>query len=113
MVFVEHISEVLPEILLLPEIIIPPWVIPLIFVLITRQTQQLWAFIQKVVSGTPAEEVGLKAGDIVTKIDDEAINETNTLAAVIRSHKVGDKLVLTVDRNGESSTLTVTLGEAL
>jgi len=70
------------------------------------------AFIQKVVSGAPAEEVGLKAGDIITKIDDEAINETNTLAAVIRSHKVGDKLVLTVDRNGESLTLTVTLDEA-
>jgi len=70
------------------------------------------AFIQKVVSGTPADEVGLKAGDIITKIDDEAINEKHTLAQVIRSHKVGDKLVLTVDRNGEVLTITATLGEA-
>ena len=70
------------------------------------------AFIQRVVSGTPAEEVGLKAGDIVTKIDDQDINEQNTLAQVIRSHKVGDELALTVDRNGEILTMTATLGEA-
>lgn len=70
------------------------------------------AFIQRVVSGTPAEEAGLKVGDIVTKIDDEAINEQNTLAQVTRIHKVGDKLQLTVDRNGEVLALTVTLGEA-
>jgi len=70
------------------------------------------AFIQRVVDGAPASDAGLKAGDIVTKIDDEAINEQNTVAAVIRSHKVGDKLKLTVDRNGQSLELTATLGEA-
>jgi len=70
------------------------------------------AFVQRVVDDTPAEEAGLKAGDIVTKIGGEAINEENTLAQVIRSHKVGDKLVFTVDRNGESLTLTAMLGEA-
>ena len=70
------------------------------------------AFIQRVVSGTPAEEAGLKAGDIVTKIDDQDINEQNTVAQTIRSHKVGDKLKLTVDRNGEILTMTATLGEA-
>ena len=70
------------------------------------------AFVQRVVEGTPAGEAGLKAGDIIVKIDDEAINEENTLAQVIRSHKVGDKLVLTVDRNGEVLTITATLVEA-
>ncbi len=70
------------------------------------------AFIQKVVSGTPAEEAGLKAGDVITKIDGEDINEKHTLAQVIRGHKVGDKLQLTVNRNGEVLTMTATLGEA-
>jgi len=70
------------------------------------------AFIQRVVAGTPAEEAGLKAGDIVTKIDGEDINEENTLAQVIRSHKVGDRLVLMVDRNGRQLELTAALGEA-
>ena len=70
------------------------------------------AFIQKVVSGTPAEEAGLEAGDIITKIDDQNINEQRTLAQVIRGHKVGDKLQLTVDRNGQQLELTATLGEA-
>ncbi len=70
------------------------------------------AFIQRVVDGTPAAEAGVNAGDIVTKIDDEAINEQNTVAAVIRSHKVGDKLRLTIDRNGQKLELTATLSEA-
>ncbi len=70
------------------------------------------AFIQRVVEGTPAADAGLKAGDIVTKIDGQGINEQNTVAAVIRSHKMGEKLVLTVDRNGQQLELTATLGEA-
>lgn len=78
---------------------------------VLRQLPQ-GAFIQRVVEGTPAEEAGLKAGDIIVKIDGKDINEQKTLAQVIRSHKVGDRLVLTIDRNGETLALTATLGEA-
>jgi len=70
------------------------------------------AFIQRVVDGTPAAEAGLKAGDIITKIDGQDINEKNTLAAVIRRHQMGDKLKLTIDRNDKQLELTATLGEA-
>lgn len=70
------------------------------------------AFIQRVVAEAPAEEAGLEPGDIVTQIDGEDINEQNTLAQVIRNHKVGDKLQLTIDRNGKKLELTATLSEA-
>jgi len=70
------------------------------------------AFIQRVVEGTPAEEAGLKAGDIIIKVDGEDINEKNTLAQAIRKHKVGDSLRLTIDRNGRQLELTAVLGEA-
>lgn len=70
------------------------------------------AFIQRVVSGTPAEAAGLKAGDIITKVDGEESSESHTLAEVIRSHKVGDTFKLTIDRNGQILDLTATLGEA-
>lgn len=70
------------------------------------------AFIQRVVSGTPAEAAGLKAGDIIVKVDGAEISESHTLAEVIRSHKVGDAFKLTVDRNGQTLDLTATLGEA-
>jgi len=78
---------------------------------VLRQLPQ-GAFIQRVVPGTPAEDAGLKAGDIIVKVDGKDINEKNTLASVIRSHQVGDKLRLTVDRNGKELELTITLGEA-
>lgn len=70
------------------------------------------AFIQRVVEGTPADKAGLKAGDIITRIDGKDISEENTLAKVIRSHQVDDVLKLTVDRNGEAVELSATLGEA-
>lgn len=70
------------------------------------------AFIQRVVPGTPAEAAGLKAGDIIIKVNGEEISERYTLAEVIRSHKVGDKLKLTIDRNGEQLEFSATLGEA-
>ena len=70
------------------------------------------AFIQRVVKDTPAEEAGLKAGDIIIKVDGEDINEENTLAQAIRKHKVGDSLRLTIDRNGRQLELTAVLGEA-
>lgn len=70
------------------------------------------AFIQRVVEGTPAAEAGLKAGDIIVKVDGKEINESNTLAKVIRAHQVGDELKLTIDRNGQVLTLEITLSEA-
>jgi len=70
------------------------------------------AFIQRVVDGTPAAAAGLKAGDIIVKVDGQDINEKNTLAQMIRRHQVGDKLRLTIDRNGQQLELTAELGEA-
>jgi 2-alkenal reductase len=70
------------------------------------------AFIQRVVKDSPAEKAGLKAGDIIVKVDDQAINEKSTLSNAIRARQVGDSLKLAVDRNGEQVNLTATLGEA-
>lgn len=64
------------------------------------------------VQGGPAEKSGLKAGDIITKIDDKAIDQTNSLSALINKHKVGDKVTLTIVRGGNEQTIEVTLGAA-
>jgi putative serine protease PepD len=68
------------------------------------------ATIESVKSGTPADSAGLKAGDIVTKIDGVAVDNADDLTAKISAHQPGDKVTLTVTRSGATKTIDVTLG---
>ena len=61
-------------------------------------------------SGGPAERAGLRAGDAIVALDGEAVDSTDALAAAIGSHKPGDEVRLTVERDGARQTVTVTLG---
>lgn len=65
-----------------------------------------------IIAGSPAEKAGLKAGDIITKIDDKTIDQTTSLSALVNKHKVGDKVTLTVLRDGKETKIDVTLGAA-
>jgi len=68
------------------------------------------AHIQSVENGSPADEAGLKKGDVVTELDGRAITDSPTLIVAIRSHLPGDTVSLTVDRDGKERTIKVTLG---
>lgn len=65
-----------------------------------------------IVEGGPAEKAGLKPGDIILKINDTAIDQDTSLSAIINKHKVGDKVTLTVLRDGKEQKIEVTLGAA-
>ena len=65
-----------------------------------------------IVSDSPAQKAGLKAGDVITKLDDKAVDQSNSLAALINKHSVGDKITLTVFRDGKEVKLTATLAAA-
>jgi S1-C subfamily serine protease len=68
--------------------------------------------IQSVETDSPAATAGLQAGDVITKIDGQTIDENHPLVnALIFGHKPGDKVELGVDRNGDEITIDVTLGE--
>jgi len=68
------------------------------------------AAIQSVKSGTPADSSGLKAGDVVTAIDGVPVDNADDLTAKISAHQPGDKVTLTVTRDGATKTIDVTLG---
>jgi serine protease Do len=61
------------------------------------------------VNSGPADKADLKPGDIILKIDDIAIDHNNSLSALINKHKVGDKVSLTVLREGKEVKINVTL----
>jgi S1-C subfamily serine protease len=69
------------------------------------------AVVQGVASGSPAAKAGLQVGDLVTAIDGKTIQSSAEMVAAIRDHKPGDKVSLTVNRGGNQTTISATLGE--
>jgi putative serine protease PepD len=69
------------------------------------------AIVQEVAPGSPAAKAGLEAGDLVTAVDGQAIQNAGEMVARIRGHKPGDKVTITVQRDGNETTVTATLGE--
>lgn len=69
------------------------------------------AAIVSVTEGGPADKAGLKQNDIVTAIDGETIKGKSDLSSAVSDHAAGDKLTLTVYRQGETLTVTVEIGE--
>ena len=69
------------------------------------------AAIKGVVEGSPAEKAGLKTNDIITAVNGEEISGQSELVKYVKVAAVGDKLKLTVYRQGETLELTVTVGE--
>jgi serine protease Do len=65
-----------------------------------------------IVAGGPADQAGLQAGDIIIKLNDIAIDQTNSLSALVNKHNVGDKVTLTIVRGGKTQAVTVVLGAA-
>jgi len=71
------------------------------------------AGVVEVISGSPAEEAGIKIGDIITKFDGQPIREKDGgLAKLISQKKVGDRVKLTVWRDGKEEELEVVLKES-
>ena len=70
------------------------------------------AYVNSVNSGSCAEKAGLKAGDIITAIDDTAVSSGDALRSALRGYSAGESATLTVSRSGETLKLTVTFDRA-
>lgn len=70
------------------------------------------AAVKYVAEGSCAEKAGLKVGDIITAIDDTAIDSSSALTAALSSnYKAGDKATLTIVREQKEQKLTITFDE--
>jgi len=65
--------------------------------------------VNSVFAGSPAEKAGIKPQGIITVFDSKTVNGPNELYSQVLSHKVGDNVKLTVNRNGQSLELNLTL----
>ena len=62
------------------------------------------AVVREVTPGSTAEESGLAAGDVITKVDDNRITDANSLVATIRSYRPGDTVTVTWLRDGDEQS---------
>ncbi|WP_037657543.1 S1C family serine protease, partial [Streptomyces aurantiacus] len=58
----------------------------------------------------PADKAGLKSGDVIKKLDDMVIDSGPTLIGQIWTHKPGDTVKITYERDGKERTADVVLG---
>ena len=68
-------------------------------------------YVVDVVQGGPADKAGLKAGDRIVSIDGNEIAQKDDLGTLMQQHTAGDTLSITVARDGQMQTVSLTLGE--
>ena len=68
-------------------------------------------YVASVSKGGPAEKAGLEVGDIITKLDGQAIGSMDEMIQLMESKNIGDSITLTYVRNGQENTATVTIGD--
>ena len=66
-------------------------------------------FVEDVIAGYPAEESGIKAGDIITAVDGIKVESPFELVAQILRFEPGDSVTISVDRDGQSIDLDLVL----
>lgn len=64
---------------------------------------------EAVLADGPAAKAGIKEGDIITKIGDQKLDESNTLSSVLGKQQVGAIVKVTLVRDGKERTVEVTL----
>ena len=64
-----------------------------------------------VTEGGPADLAGIQENDIITAADGVALSSVDDLVAMIQTHDVGDRMTLTVWRDGQEYQATVTVGD--
>lgn len=68
------------------------------------------AEVRDVVSGSAADKGGLKSGDVITKVDNRVISDSQSLTAAVMEHPAGSKASISYTRDGKAATVDVTLG---
>ncbi|MBI1952088.1 MAG: Do family serine endopeptidase, partial [Acidobacteria bacterium] len=69
------------------------------------------ALVNSVRPGLPAEEAGLKRGDVIVAVDGKSVESTNEVVRLVSAKEPGSTVKLTVLRNGKETTLAARLAD--
>ena len=71
----------------------------------------LGVYVRSVQNFSPAEKSGLQAGDIIIKADGKDVKTMEEVNEIKNTHKIGETMTLTINRNGNEKNITLTLEE--
>ena len=70
------------------------------------------AYVTGVEGGSAADEAGIKEGDVIVRFDGQEVSSSSDLMLDVRSKRPGDKVTLSIERDGKTSDVEVTLGSS-
>jgi putative serine protease PepD len=76
---------------------------------VTTTPHPAGALIQAAITGGPAAAAGLRAGDVIVRIDGKSVDEPDDVSDAVAARRPGDEIEIEVIRDGESRTITVEL----
>ncbi|MGO2533019.1 S1C family serine protease, partial [Arthrobacter rhombi] len=68
------------------------------------------AEVQEVTSGSPAEKAGLKSGDVITRVGERQISDSQSLTAAIREYAKGTTAKISFSRGDSEKTVDANVG---
>ena len=66
--------------------------------------------VETITEDGPAQEAGLKKGDIIIKIADEEVDDRDSIFAQYQKLKPGKKITIVIERDGKEKTFDLTVG---
>ena len=69
-------------------------------------------YVKSVDDFSAGEKAGIKAGDVIVKADGKEVKTNAELNKIRDTHKIGDEMTLTINRNGQEKEIKVKLQEA-
>lgn len=66
-------------------------------------------YVASINKNSSASRAGMKSGDVITAVDGKKVDDVSSLHSILYSHKVGDTVNVTVNRNGRNVSLKVRL----
>ena len=68
--------------------------------------------VESVIENSAADDAGIRNGDLIIEIDDKSTESYTDMSKILLNHEVGDKITVTVIRDGKELDITVKLKEA-
>ncbi|MCC6465894.1 MAG: trypsin-like peptidase domain-containing protein [Planctomycetes bacterium] len=75
-----------------------------------RPESRKGAVIRDVIYGTAADKAGLRAGDLIVRVNDTAISAFDDLAGALKALQPGEKIRLAYERDGQTHLVEIVLG---
>ena len=70
------------------------------------------AEVGELTAGGPAEEAGIRVGDVITALNGRQVADSTELVVAIRSYAPGESVEINLERNGQQQTVTLVLGSS-